>query len=94
MSGKSRRKRGKQPPGKNVRGQQRPAAATRVPAVPTPSKAATQPEVAPTPATVPLPQPAKPQAIQFPYIATELRTIGVLAGIMAIILFILYFTLV
>ena len=93
MTGKAKRKRVKQSPSKKVRGQQRPAAATRVPAVPPPSRAVTQPEATSPPATVPL-HSGKPQTIQFPYIATELRTIGILAGIMLIVLIILYFTLV
>lgn len=93
MSGKSRRKRGKQHPGRKVRGQQRPPATIRTPAAPPPSEVVTRPEVASPPATVPL-HSGKPQTIQFPYIATELRTIGILAGIMLIVLIILYFTLV
>lgn len=93
MTGKSRRKQGKQSPSRKVRGQQRPAAVTQAPAAPPPSKAITQPEATSPPAALPH-QSAKPQTIQFPYITTELRTIGILAGIMLIVLIILYFTLV
>ena len=39
-------------------------------------------------AKVPTPM-AKPAAVQHPYIATELRTIGILAGIMLIVLAVL-----
>ena len=93
MTGKSRRKRGKQSPNRKVRGQQRPAVVTQVPAAPPPGDAITQPEATSTPAALPH-QSTKLQTFQFPYIATELRTIGILAGIMLIVLIILYFTLV
>jgi hypothetical protein len=93
MSGKSRRKRGKQSTGRKVRGQQRTPAATRVPVTPLPDETVIQPEATSSPATAPR-QSVIPQTIRFPYIATELRTIGILAGIMLIVLIILYFTLV
>ena len=92
MTGKSKRKRGKQHPSRKGRTQQR--AATRAAAPPpAPVEAVTQPEVAPPPVATSPPQSARPQAIRFPYITTELRTIGALAGIMLIVLIILYFTL-
>ena len=93
MTGKSRRKQGKKSPNRKVRSQQRPAAATQAPAAPPPNEVITQPEATSPPAALPR-QSAKPQTIHFPYIATELRTIGILAGIMLIVLIILYFTLV
>jgi hypothetical protein len=94
MTGKSRRKRGRQSTSKKMRGQQHPSAATRVPAAPPPSEAATQPEATSPPAAIPPRPSVRPQTIQFPYITTELRTIGILAGIMLCVLIILYFTLV
>jgi hypothetical protein len=93
MSGKSRRKRSKQHPSRKVRGQQRSAATIRPPAAPQPGEPVTRPEAISSPATVPL-QSGKPQSIQFPYIATELRTIGILTAIMLIVLIVLYFILV
>ena len=93
MSGKSKRKRGKQHSSRKIRGQEVSRAVARTPAA-SPTRAATQPQVDSPPATVPISPVAKPQAIRFPYIAAELRTIGILAGIMLIALIILYFTLV
>ena len=93
MSGKSKRKRGKQATSRKVRGQQRSPASTRLPTAPSPGETVTRPETTSPPATAPR-QSVRPQTIQFPYIATELRTIGILAGIMLIVLLILYFTLV
>jgi hypothetical protein len=93
MSGKSKRKRGKQHSARKMRGQENPRTAARVPTIP-PTKAAIQPQVAPSPATVPTSPVVKPQANRFPYIVAELRTIGILAGIMLIALIILYFALV
>ncbi|HEY41573.1 MAG TPA: hypothetical protein G4O18_06910 [Dehalococcoidia bacterium] len=93
MTGKSRRKRGKQSPSRKARSQQRPPAASRVPAAPASSEVTTQPEAI-SPPTTAARQPVKSETIQFSYIATELRTIGILAGIMLIVLIILYFTLV
>jgi len=46
------------------------------------------PPTVPPSASVPPPM-AKPTAIQYPYISTELRTIGILAGIMLTILIVL-----
>ena len=94
MTGKSRRKRGKQSPSRKARGQQRPAATTRTPVASPPSEVVSQPKAASRPATEPAPQSTRPQTIQFPYITTELRTIGILAGIILIVLIVLYFTLV
>jgi hypothetical protein len=94
MAGKSRRKRGKQSPSRKARDQQRPTAATRTSVGPPTSEAVTRLEVTPPPAVMSAPQSTRPQTIQFPYIATELRTVGILAGIMLVVLIILYFTLV
>jgi hypothetical protein len=93
MSGKSKRKRGKQHSSRKMRGQESPRAVARVPAAP-PTRDTTQPQVDSPPATVPTSPIVSPQAIRFPYITAELRTIGILAGIMLIVLIILYFTLV
>jgi hypothetical protein len=93
MSGKSKRKRGKQHSSRKMRGQESPRAVARVPATP-PTRYATQPQVDTPPATVPTSPVVNPQAVRFPYITAELRTIGILAGIMLIVLIILYFTLV
>jgi hypothetical protein len=94
MTNKSRRKRGRQSTSRKVRGQQRPPATIRVPTTPPPSEAVTQPEANSLPATIPPRPSVRPHTIQFPYIATELRTIGILFGIMLGVLIILYFTLV
>lgn len=93
MTGKSKRKRGRQTSSRKARGQQRQPATGRVTAAPSPGGVTTQAEAASLPATAPRPS-MKPEAIQSPYIATELRTIGILAGIMLVVLIILYFTLV
>jgi hypothetical protein len=93
MAGKSKRKRRRQSPSRRGRGQQRQLATGRMPAAPLHSEATAQPEAMAPPMTATGPS-VKPGTIQFPYIATELRTIGILAGIMLVVLIILYFTLV
>ena len=93
MAGKSKRKRSKQSPSRKARSQQRLSATDRVPAAPPHSEVTTQPEII-SPTTTVAHSPVKPEAIKFTYIATELRTIGILAGIMLSVLIILYFTLV
>ena len=94
MAGKSRRKRNKQSPGRKARGQQRSTVAARTPAAYPVAETVAQPEAASPPATARPASPTRFQTIQFPYIGTELRTIGILAGMMLIVLIVLYFTLV
>lgn len=83
MPGKSRRGRGKYSP-QSKKKKDRPSR---------PAMLAQQPVVARTPEPVPsarVPTPVvKPAAGQYPYIATELRTIGILAVIMLIVLIVL-----
>jgi len=64
---------------------------------PVPAPALERPQVSPVlqpvpPRTVSSPPPAAPQ-IRYPYIAAELRTIGIIAGIMILILVVLRFVL-
>ena len=81
MPGKSRRSQGKHSArSKRQQGtvtrvaQQRVATETNMPATPAPGR--------------PLPV-AKPTGARYPYIARELRTIGILAGIMLVVLVVL-----
>ena len=93
MPGKSKRKRGKHQPSKKGKSRQRFAATTTQQAAVT----ATLESVAPVKVSAPsesVPTPvAKPSVTRYPYIAAELRTIGILAGIILIILVVLFFTL-
>ncbi len=59
-----------------------PQAATQI------RESVSSPKVAIPLAKVPAPM-AKPFTVQYPYIATELRTIGILAGIILIVLIVL-----
>ena len=93
MPGKSKRKKGKHHPSKKGKSRQRFAATTPQQAAITetlesvaPAKVSAPSESVPTPV-------AKPPITRYPYIATELRTIGILAGIVLIILVVLVFTL-
>jgi len=92
MTPKSRRKRGKQPPSRKGKSRQHTTTAARVPAAREAAKSIARPDVPPPPATTPR-QSTRPQIIQHPYVAGELRTIGILAGIMLIILIVLYLVL-
>jgi hypothetical protein len=92
MAGKSRRKRAKQAQRRKIEARQRSTTAIRMPGTPEPGEPAAHPEAPSPPVTVPQ-QPAMTQTIRHPYITAELRTIGILAGIMMIILIVLYFTL-
>ena len=89
MSGKSRRSRGKHSfQSKRRKGGLRP------PAIVTRQQAITQADksVSPPQASVPsarMPTPAAPIAVKYSYILTELRMIGILAGIMLAILIVL-----
>ena len=90
MPGKSRHKRGKHsiPSKKKKSRPGRPAAVAQQPAVARTHQPVASPSVSAPPASVPTPV-AKPAAVHYPYIATELRTIGILAGIMLIVLTVL-----
>jgi hypothetical protein len=94
MAGKSRRKRSRQSPSRKTRAQKYSAVATPTPAAHPVAETAAQPETTSLPATARPAPPTRFQTIQFPYIGTELRIIGILAGIMLIVLITLYFTLV
>jgi hypothetical protein len=95
MPGKSKHKRGKRYHPQSRKGKskrrleaqiaQQPAIAETTEQVPQPSRPV-------TPVSVPRPL-ARPTAAQYPYMARELRTIGILAGVILIILFILSFVL-
>ncbi len=90
MSGKSRHGRGKHlPQGKKRKGRQRFAApAVQPQAVAQTHQSVSLPDVSPPLAKVPTPV-AKLAAARHPHLATELRTIGILAGVVLIILVIL-----
>ncbi|HEY33138.1 MAG TPA: hypothetical protein G4O10_08545 [Dehalococcoidia bacterium] len=92
MAGKSRRKRVKQAQRRKIETRQRTTAAAPVPITPQPNESAAPPEASSPPVTAPR-QPASTQTIRHPYIGAELRTIGILAGIILITLIILYLTL-
>lgn len=89
MPGKSKHKRGRQPPQSRKAKTRQRHVGTRVSAVVAPSGQVSQPyatsPVVETPRTT-----APPSPIQHPYITTELRTIGILATIMLGTLFVLY----
>ena len=90
MPGKSRRRRGKHSfQSKKKKGRPyRPAIVAQQPAVAQTHEPVSSPSVPLPSASVPSPV-VKPAAIWYPYIATELRTIGILAGIMLIVLVVL-----
>jgi len=92
MPGKSRRKRSKEAQRRKIDVRQRPTTAAQMPVTPQPGESVAQPEASPPPVIVPR-QTTTTQTIRHPYIASELRTIGILAGIMVIVLVILYFAL-
>jgi len=89
MSGKSRRSRGKHSiHGKRKKGKLRHHVIVAQPQVVTPADESVAPpevSVPPTKAATP----AAPIAVRYPYIITELRRIGILAGIMLVILIVL-----
>ena len=93
MTGKSRHKRGKHPQSKKGRSKQHSiATTTQQQAVTETRESVPPPKVSAPSARVPTPS-AKTTATQYPYIASELRTIGILAGIMLIILVVLFLVL-
>lgn len=90
MPGKSRRDRGKHSGRSKRRRSARvsSAAAAQQPPVSQTYESKPQPEVPAPLASVPAPV-AKVTAVRYPYIAAELRRIGILAGIMLIVLVVL-----
>lgn len=87
MTGKSRRGRGKySTPSKKRKGRpNRPAMLAQQPAVAQTQEPVSSPDGPVPSASVSAPM-AKPSAVQYPYIATELRTIAILGAIMLIVL--------
>ncbi len=95
MPSQPRRKRSKQSTARKARIRQQPPAAVRTPAsadVPAGSAAVSAPGLPSSGPGAPRQQPAPP-SILHPYIASELRTIGVLAVVLAAILAVLYVVL-
>jgi len=90
MPGKSRRGRGKYSiQSRKKKGRpRRPAMLAQQPAAVLTSEPVSSPKVSVPSASVPTPM-AKPSLVWYPYIATELRTIAILAGIMLTILVVL-----
>ena len=90
MPGKSRHGRGKRSPQSKKRKSSRHFSATvaQQQAVTETHKPVSHPIVSAPPVSVPTPV-AKLAAVQYSHIATELRTIGILAGILVIILVVL-----
>ena len=85
MSGKSRRRRGKYSlQSKKKKGRpNRPTVLAQQPAVAQTHEPVSSPDASGPSASVPTPM-AKPAAVRYPHIATELWTIGILAGVMLI----------
>lgn len=94
MPGKSKHKRGKyRPQSKKGKSRQRFTTTTaQQPAVVESSEPVSSPAT-PAPRVSAPSLSAKPTITEHPYIATELRTIGILAGIMLMILVVLFFVL-
>jgi len=90
MPSKSRYRRGKHPPrSKRKKGKQRfSAAVIQQQAVTETPKPVAPPKVVAPSASAPTPMPVL-TAVRYPYILTELRRIGILAGIMLVILVVL-----
>ena len=90
MPGKLRRRRGKYSlPSKKKKGRpSRPATVIQQPAVAQAHGPVSSTDVSVPSASVPTPT-ARPAAVQYSYIATELRTISILAGIMLVVLVVL-----
>ena len=94
MPGKPRRRKGKHSPQKQSKkgGPSRPAIAAQQLAVAQTHQPAFRSGASVPSTSVPTPV-AKPAAVRHPYIAAELRTTAILAGIMLIILTVLAFVL-
>jgi len=90
MPGKSRSRRGKYSPQSKKKKSRpsRPTIPAQQPAVAQTHEPVSSPKVSVPSASVPTPM-AKPVAVWHPHIATELRTIGIIAGIMLIVLVVL-----
>ena len=90
MPDKTRRKRGTYslPSKKKKDRSRRPTILTRQLSVAQTNEPVSSPKVSLPLESVPTPM-AKPKAVRYPYVATELRTIGILAGIMLMILIVL-----
>ena len=90
MPNKSRRSRGKYSAQvKKKKGRpSRPTMLAQQPATAQTHESVSSPKVPVAPVSVPTPM-VKPAAISYPYVAAELRTIGILAGIMLIVLVVL-----
>lgn len=90
MPGKSRRGKGKYSfQSKKKKGMlSHPATLTQQPAITQIHEPVSSPNVSVPPASMPTPM-TKSAAVWYPYIATELRTIAILAGIMLIVLIVL-----
>ncbi len=90
MPGKSRSRKGKySAQGKKKKGRTgRPTMLAQQPATAQTHESVSSPKVPVAPVSVPTPM-VKPAAISYPYVAAELRTIGILAGIMLIVLVVL-----
>ena len=89
MSGKSRRSRGKHAiHGKRKKGKLRHQVIVAQPQAVTQAEESASPPEAPVPSTKKA-TPAAPVVVKYPYILTELRRIGILAGIMLTILIVL-----
>ncbi len=89
MPGKSRHGKGKRSTqGKRRKSQQQFSATVAQQTAGAQTHEPPRPTVSAPSASMPTPT-AKPAAIKHPYIATELRTIGIMAGIMLIILAVL-----
>jgi hypothetical protein len=94
MPGKSKRKKSKryQPLSKKGKSRRHLEAPVAQQAAVTESEPVSQPGKSTPPVSVPSPL-AGPTAVRYPFIATELRAIGILAGIIMIVLIILFFVL-
>lgn len=90
MTGKSRRRRGRQPPRKAKSRQRATAMPTSQPGQAGAAAFRTQTPAPPVAAPREVTRPPTPQ---YPYISAELRTIGLLAALMLAILLALYFLL-
>ena len=90
MPGKSRRRRGKYSfQSKKIKDKpSQPTTLAQQPAVAQAQEPVSLPTTPAPPASVPTPI-AKPSAVQYPYITTELRTIGIVVGIILIPLVVL-----
>ena len=89
MPGKSRRKRKYSIQGKKKKSElSRPTVLAQQPAVAQTREPVSSPDMSVSSVKVPAPM-AKPATVQYPYIATELWTIGILAIVMLIVLIVL-----